>query len=171
MINFTVYIMLENSTKLEELNITLEQYYQLLQLITNNTNKPETTKSTCGEFDWSIEHYAVIYAASYHVYLALIVCIFGAVFNILNIIVLTRKDMASVPINKILTGIAMADVVVMIEYVLYVYYYRIELPRKKDFPYWGAAFILFHSHFAQIFHTISICLTLTLAIWRYLAIG
>ena len=29
---------------------------------------------------------------------------------------------------------------------------------------------MFHMHFTQILHTISICLTVTLAVWRYIAI-
>ena len=39
-----------------------------------------------------------------HGYISLIVCIFGIVTNILNIVVLTRKEMNSSPINRILTG-------------------------------------------------------------------
>ncbi|GBP94430.1 Mariner Mos1 transposase [Eumeta japonica] len=44
------------------------------------------------------------------------------------------------------------------------------LPGKLDFPYSWAVYLLFHMHFAQIMHTTSICLTLSLAVWRYLAI-
>ena len=44
------------------------------------------------------------YYRGVHGYLGLFVCIFGLVANILNIIVLTRKDMNGSPINRILTG-------------------------------------------------------------------
>lgn len=111
------------------------------------------------------------YAKYYHGYFSIIVCLFGIVANILNVAVLTRKDMASAPINRILTGLAVADILVMVEYIPFAYYYHVELPDKLNFPYAGAAFVLFHNHFCQVLHTISICLTLTLAIWRYLAIG
>ena len=40
-----------------------------------------------------------------HGYISLVVCIFGTIANILNIVVLTRKEMNGSPINRILTGI------------------------------------------------------------------
>ena len=40
----------------------------------------------------------------FHGYLCLAICIFGAMANLLNIIVLTRKEMHESPINRILTG-------------------------------------------------------------------
>ena len=58
------------------------------------------------------EHYEPI-----HGYLALAVCAVGTLFNLINILVLTHKDMRRNPINLILTGIAVADVLVMLEYV------------------------------------------------------
>ena len=52
-----------------------------------------------------------------HGYLAVIVCVMGTVFNMMNILVLTHKDMRTNPINLLLTGIAVADVMVMVEYI------------------------------------------------------
>ena len=52
-----------------------------------------------------------------HGYLAIITCLLGTIFNMLNIMVLTGKHMRSNPINLILTGIALADIVLMLEYV------------------------------------------------------
>lgn len=45
------------------------------------------------------------------------ICIFGTIANILNIIVLTRKDMSKTPINTILKWLAVADMFLMIEYI------------------------------------------------------
>lgn len=177
MINVTLYIklptqMYENTSKLNGINLSQDEYNQLLQHLTKNSSfQHDETQPICEECDWNIQNYATDYANKYHAYLALAICIFGTVANFLNVIVLTRKEMAYTPINRILTGLAVADVMVMIEYMFHVYYYHIELPGKKDFPYWGAVFMLFHIHFTQVLHTVSICLTLTLAIWRYLAIG
>ena len=39
-----------------------------------------------------------------HGYLSLVMCIFGTIANVLNIVVLTRKEMNGSPINRILTG-------------------------------------------------------------------
>lgn len=103
-------------------------------------------------------------------YVCLAVCVFGTVANILNIAVLTRKDMVCTPVNRILTGLAVADMMVMVEYIPFAYYYYFVLPNKNDYPYPWAVYMLFHTNFAQVLHTISICLTLALAIWRYIAI-
>lgn len=107
---------------------------------------------------------------SVHGYFSLVVCIFGTVANVLNVVVLTRRDMASAPINRILTALAIADMLVMLEYVPYVCYAYLVLPGEINMPYNWAMFVLFHSHFTQVFHTISIGLTLVLAVWRYIAI-
>ena len=52
-----------------------------------------------------------------HGYLALAVCLLGTAFNMVNMLVLTHKDMRLNPINIILTGIAVADCLVMVEYI------------------------------------------------------
>ncbi|XP_054283627.1 G-protein coupled receptor dmsr-1-like [Macrosteles quadrilineatus] len=107
-----------------------------------------------------------------HGYIALLVCVFGTIANVLNVVVLTRKEMAAAPINRILTAIAVADMLVMLDYIPFaIYMYIVRYPNESpDFSYAGALFILFHMHFSQILHTISICLTLILALWRYFAI-
>jgi len=107
---------------------------------------------------------------SVHGYFSLVVCIFGTVANALNVAVLTRRDMASATINRILTALAIADMLVMLEYIPYAWYAHVVLPGETDMPYNWAMFVLLHSHFTQVFHTISIALTLVLAVWRYIAI-
>ena len=52
-----------------------------------------------------------------HGYLSLGVCLVGTAFNMVNLMVLTSKNMRSNPINLILTGIAVADCLVMMEYI------------------------------------------------------
>ncbi|KAH8278273.1 hypothetical protein KR044_009432 [Drosophila immigrans] len=108
-----------------------------------------------------------------HGYVSLVVCILGTIANTLNIIVLTRKEMRS-PTNAILTGLAVADLAVMLEYIPYTVHDFIltdSLPREEKLSYSWACFIKFHSIFAQVLHTISIWLTVTLAVWRYIAVG
>uniref|UniRef100_A0A1B6I7F6 G-protein coupled receptors family 1 profile domain-containing protein n=1 Tax=Homalodisca liturata TaxID=320908 RepID=A0A1B6I7F6_9HEMI len=106
-----------------------------------------------------------------HGYASLLVCVFGTIANLLNIIVLTRKELAGTPINRILTGIAVADMLVMLEYIPFsTYMYVLMPPGVRQLTHAEAVFILVHMHFSQLMHTVSICLTLTLALWRYLAI-
>lgn len=104
----------------------------------------------------------------YHGYASLLVCAFGSVANVLNIAVLTRKEMVS-PTNAILTGLAVADLLVMVEYVPFAYHMYLRptnYPRADRFSYNWSLFVLLHSDFSQAFHTISIWLTVTLAVWR-----
>ncbi|CAD1475601.1 unnamed protein product, partial [Heterotrigona itama] len=111
------------------------------------------------------------YYSQLHGWISLLVCIFGSIANILNILVLTRREMRS-PTNIILTGLAIADLLVMIDYIPYVIHlYLYRRSRRDTFTYGWTIFVLFHSNFAQVCHTISICLTLILAVWRYVAVA
>ncbi|XP_013182067.1 PREDICTED: sex peptide receptor-like [Papilio xuthus] len=105
-----------------------------------------------------------------HGYIALIICLLGSAANSVNIAVLSRKEMIS-STNSILTALAVADLLVMLDYIpLALHIYTTigsELHRNS---YGWAVFVYFHSIFSQTFHTISIWLTITLAIWRYIAI-
>ena len=93
-----------------------------------------------------------------HGYLSLLVCLFGCIANVLNIIVLTRPDMRS-STNIILTGLAVADCLVMLEYIPFSFHYYILINRDKSnfWSYGWTLFLLIHSIFSQVFHTISIC--------------
>ncbi|XP_046970162.1 G-protein coupled receptor dmsr-1-like [Vanessa cardui] len=107
---------------------------------------------------------------SIHGYISLLICLFGSLANALNVAVLTRKDLAAAPINRLLKWLAVADVFVMLEYVPFAIYRYLLFPGQVDRPYSWAVYMLFHMHFTQILHTASILLTLSLAIWRYIAI-
>lgn len=162
---------LQNYTDIfRRLNITDEEiYYYGLDNLTNYRSKCiETIHVTC-YCDGAIRDLATQYK-NYHGYASLIVCSFGTLTNMLNIVVLTRKDTKAAPINRILTGLAVADALVMLEYIPFAIYKYFVLPEHRIFPYGWAVFVLFHMHFTQLFHTISIALTLTLAVWRYIAI-
>uniref|UniRef100_A0A2A4JF21 G-protein coupled receptors family 1 profile domain-containing protein n=1 Tax=Heliothis virescens TaxID=7102 RepID=A0A2A4JF21_HELVI len=107
---------------------------------------------------------------SIHGYVSLLVCLFGSLANALNVAVLTRRDLAVTPINRLLKWLAVADVFVMLEYVPFAIYRYLLFPDQEERPYSWAVYMLFHSHFTQILHTASILLTLSLAVWRYIAI-
>lgn len=115
------------------------------------------------------------FAKSYeqiHGTLSLFVCFFGSVANVLNICVLTTKEMRS-PTNLILTGLAVADLLVMLEYIPFIYNRYIEIEKRlyaPNYSYEWAIFTKFHAIFSQVFHFSSCCLTVILAIWRYLAL-
>lgn len=105
-----------------------------------------------------------------HGYIALIICLLGSAANSVNIAVLSRKEMIS-STNSILTGLAVADLLVMIDYIPFALHVYTTIGSELNRNSYGwAVFIYFHSIFSQTFHTISIWLTITLAVWRYIAI-
>lgn len=134
--------------------------------VDNISRANETVYQYCGEH---FQSFKMSYD-QYHGYISLVVCIFGIVANTLNIIVLTRKEMRS-PTNSILTGLAIADLLVMLDYIPFTLHLNILNKSNRDkFDYNWTMFVLFHSNFSQVCHTISIYLTVVLAVWRYIAV-
>ncbi|KAE8740275.1 Myosuppressin Receptor 1-RA [Frankliniella occidentalis] len=105
----------------------------------------------------------------YHGYVSLVVCTAGILANAINLAVLTRPALATAPVNRLLTGLAAADMLVMAEYAPFAAYLYLSPPRSH-YSRAGATFLLVHMHFSQLLHTASICLTLSLAAWRYIAV-
>lgn len=107
-----------------------------------------------------------------HGYISLFVCIFGSLANIINICVLKTKQMRS-PTNFILIGLAVADLLVMLEYIPFVIHRNLSTKRSfaSHFTLNWAKFYVFHALFGQVVHFISCSLTLVLAVWRYVYIS
>lgn len=106
-----------------------------------------------------------------HGWLSMLVCVFGTFANAMNIVVLTRREMRS-PTNSILTGLAVADMMVMLAYIPYVFHtFLFERPDVETYTYGWALFVMWVRHFLQVCHTISIWLTVMLAVWRYIAVA
>jgi len=149
---------------MKSLNWTEDMY----SFISNENEEANENETPCNDAFPSIGgHYKRV-----HGYVALCVCLFGALANTINLLILTRKEMRS-PINLILSALALVDVLVMIEYIPFALLVYILYPAHsqstpdKHFSYGWALLVFFHSHFTQILHTMSIQLTLTMAIWRY----
>ncbi|CAI9724755.1 sex peptide receptor-like [Octopus vulgaris] len=110
--------------------------------------------------------------AGIHGYVASIVCIFGVITNILNIIVLTRKNMIS-PSNIILTGLAISDGLTMALYFPFALnnyvIYGPDSPESRD-SIGDARFLFAYAVCSVVVHSISIWLTVTLALFRYIFI-
>ncbi|ALC41748.1 CG13229, partial [Drosophila busckii] len=159
-----------NETLLRDFELTdfdVDDFIKLSIAIQKRMNQTDECSGYCqGDiYKWVRAYNGV------HGYVSLMICIFGTIANILNIMVLTRKEMAKAPINNILKWLAVADMFVMLEYIPYTSYQYIYMqPGEKDLSYGWAVFLLIHMHFTQTLHTISIGLTVTLAVWRYVAI-
>lgn len=76
------------------------------------------------------------------------------------------------PTNAILTGMAISDSVVIAFYIPFVIhnFFKDAVPLVEKFSYGWAVFTLIQAHFTVLFHTISIWLTVLLAVWRYLTV-
>ncbi|XP_038211299.1 sex peptide receptor-like [Zerene cesonia] len=159
----------ERSTKSNHESIDFGTLVKLVDGWRSKLNLTKAAEPSCNYCDGNLRDLILAYN-SIHGYISLIVCFFGSLANALNVAVLTRRDLAAAPINRLLKWLAVADVFVMMEYVPFAIYRYLILPGQREMPYKWAAYLLFHMHFAQIFHTASICLTLSLAIWRYVAI-
>ncbi|CAG5124409.1 unnamed protein product [Candidula unifasciata] len=110
-----------------------------------------------------------------HGYVAVAVCLFGVLSNSANIVVLTRKNMAS-STNTILLWLAVADLLTMVDYLPFaIHFYVMEPADATRQPFstpefsW-ICFLLFHASFSIVCHTIAIWLTIALAIFRYIFI-
>ncbi|XP_032777570.1 LOW QUALITY PROTEIN: uncharacterized protein LOC116916429 [Daphnia magna] len=104
-----------------------------------------------------------------HGILSLIICLAGCLANIVNIVVLSRRELRRNAINRILCSLAVADFLLMLEYIPFACHMYLFPGRSLQtrYSYSWAVFVLFHAHFTLVAHTVSIWLTLSLAFWRY----
>ncbi|XP_065075073.1 G-protein coupled receptor dmsr-1 [Ochlerotatus camptorhynchus] len=166
-------------------NITQEYVNDFLEKLFQSLSRINRTTATSTDVGWDAEDAELGNCSDYckgmmrdllmdykilHGYIALVICVFGTIANILNVIVLTRKEMSKIPINRILKWLSVTDMFVMMEYIPFAFYMYSILPDRQDYPYSWAVYLMFHMHFTQILHTISILLTVMLAVWRYIAI-
>lgn len=111
--------------------------------------------------------------AEIHGYISVVVCVFGIVANIANIVVLNKKHMRT-STNVILKWLAVADLCTMMEYVPFALkFYVFKDPVIENLyvrSYSWMCYLLFHANFSITMHSISIWLTIMLAIFRFLYI-
>ncbi|XP_049831243.1 G-protein coupled receptor dmsr-1-like [Schistocerca gregaria] len=159
---------------LQRFNLSMEELAMLVDL------KRETVAlagggpargdgSECSECGGALREALLVYRRA-HGYCALLVCALGTAANALNVAVLTRRELAAAPINRLLTALAVADMLLMLEYVPVAAYLYVVLPEQRDYPYGWAAMLLVHAHLSLMLHSVNVCLTLTLAVWRYISI-
>nr|XP_053652621.1 G-protein coupled receptor dmsr-1-like [Cherax quadricarinatus] len=103
-----------------------------------------------------------------HYRLAVCIAVTGAITNLLTISTLTRRNMTT-PTNLLLLGLAVADLLVEVEYIPYATSSLLggdQLMAAKE----HALYVLIHAHLSHVCHTIAIWLTVSLAVWRWVAV-
>lgn len=101
----------------------------------------------------------------------IIICIVGAMTNLLNIIVFSTKTMTG-SLNSILLSVAVCDFIVSLLYIPYLYKLYLESSFSDNSCltfYWMVYFYLFFLVYAWM-HYCSIWLTVLAAVWRYIAV-
>jgi hypothetical protein len=73
----------------------------------------------------------------------------GVIANCMNVAVLTRRDMAAAPINRLLKWLAVADVFVMLEYVPFAIYRYLVRPYKINELLYRSKVVLVSCGFAH----------------------
>lgn len=110
-----------------------------------------------------------------HGHLSAIVCVFGLLANLANVIVLTRKNMANSSTNRILMWLAVADLLMFTVYFPQVVHFN--LLREPNTPYLTTSsyawvkFSQFVVSFVIIGHAAAVWLTVILALFRFLYIA
>lgn len=166
------YSVMENAAANVNTTISAVTSTILTTTLGNDTEEGITCKNEMPYIpqDSSLHDFAREYA-KYHGHLSAIVCVFGLLANLANIVVLTRKNMHS-SINMILTWLAVADLCTMLSYFpVAVHFYILKDPNLdvlKTRNYNWIEFLMFHSSFTIVCHTIAIWLTIVLAIFRYI---
>jgi len=119
-----------------------------------------------------LQHIKAEYA-EVHGYISVMVCVFGIVANIANVVVLNKKHMRT-STNVILKWLAVADLCTMMEYVPFALkFYVFKDPVIENLfvrSYSWMCYLLFHANFSITMHSVSIWLTIMLAIFRFLYI-
>jgi len=106
-----------------------------------------------------------------HGYLSLVVCAFGILLNVLNVIVLTRRPMLNAT-NCLLTALAVTDLVTMSVYVPYAGYFYCYASPTPDYGHrlgW-IVYLIFNNNFSITAHTVAVWLTVSIAVFRYIVV-
>ena len=146
---------------------------QSIAYLTNNTSPPIINLTIPGDGQEATTAAPMfVFQDNYgriHGYVSDVVCIFGVLSNILNVIVLTRRHMIT-PTNCILTALAVADFLTMLTYLVYATYFYIVTEPKVEYSHsegW-MYFIVIHNHFIITCHNMAMWFTVSLAVFRYI---
>lgn len=107
------------------------------------------------------KHYAYV-----HPYLAAFICVTGVFMNVASVVVLTRPSMIVSPINCLLTVIAVCDAVTMLSCFNYLVRLLTFPNCPSKFTYEWIVTVLLNSNLTVVCHTVSIWLTVSMAVIR-----
>ncbi|KAK0394203.1 hypothetical protein QR680_000615 [Steinernema hermaphroditum] len=115
-------------------------------------------------------------SASYqvvHRYLSTIICVGGLLANFMHIIVLTRPVMRKCAINRILSLMAICDMLIMVSYIIFTVRFGFAIDSSDPpvgYDLGWIVFLMVHVVFSIALHTISLYLSVVTAFIRYKAL-
>lgn len=102
----------------------------------NNTTSELDYGPVKSQMYQNLENYGHAYW-NIHPYLSLIICVFGVSTNLVNVFILCQDKMRN-SINCILTGIAVSDIMTMLDYIPFaVQFYLLTGISKYLYVLWG----------------------------------
>ncbi|KAK0052700.1 G-protein coupled receptor [Biomphalaria pfeifferi] len=104
----------------------------------------------------------------FHAYISLVISVFGIIGNSLNVFILTRKEMISA-MNILLTALAVTEGLKLTLHLTFIVLFFFVYDNALS-PLVKVSYAMFYFIVAIVFHTASIWLTVSLAIFRYIAI-
>ncbi|KAK4470947.1 hypothetical protein MN116_006453 [Schistosoma mekongi] len=136
----------------------------------NQTNKSNEKFTNYGLIKFGTEFSKI------HGPLSLAVCTFGIPANLLNIIVLTRPELAQTATNHLLLWLAVADLLLMVLYAPCLYHFYIIHPHPMKNPIFTPSklWIIYQEivvSCALLFHSLALWLAVLLALFRYIHVG
>ncbi|GAB6031343.1 hypothetical protein CHUAL_009127 [Chamberlinius hualienensis] len=104
---------------------------------------------------------------------ATVMCVIGLVSNMLNVILLTRKNASTSATNAILTGISVADFIYLIFILIHILLnygiFTIDICVGQSYSFQLLSLITHRIYLTM--HSITVLVTLMLTIWRYFAVA
>ncbi|PAV59652.1 hypothetical protein WR25_21245 isoform C [Diploscapter pachys] len=130
---------------------------------TNNTEQAEHIRDIVDAISPFMRAFNTFHDNTYH-----LLCIFGVLANILIIVVLLRPSMRKSPFNLFLIIIAVCDASLLATYWIYKLLENECNPRFFNLS--TVYYTLFYANTSMILHSVSLWLTVNMAILRYLVI-
>ncbi|KAK6993469.1 G-protein coupled receptor 139 [Biomphalaria glabrata] len=137
-----------------------------MSIVTNMSSGNETENNWFG-----MQKQLELFSAKYrqvHAYISVVLSVLGIMGNVLNIFILTRKNMISTT-NILLTALSVSDVLKLLVHlpnIVLNYYIFANQPN----PLGNLRYLMFYVIVVIAFHSASIWLTVSLALFRYIAI-
>ena len=144
------------------------------RILQDNVSTNLEDKTTTTEFSKLAES-LVNFERSYkevHGYLAALICICGATFNLCNIYVLSNRHLKKAPINTLLMSIAVFDLITETAYLPFAIYFHILTDTSYVYrhPIGWICYAIISLNIMVVCHTAAMCLTVALATFRYICV-